>query len=77
MGATDIIEVILKWIVAPVAGFVFFIYRIQQSHDTDIAVLKNEVVAIQRTHDREFSQLQESFKLLFSRLDDIERALRK
>ncbi|MEN9761311.1 MAG: hypothetical protein RI906_1137 [Pseudomonadota bacterium] len=73
----EIIEAIMKWIVAPVAAFVFMQYRTQQEHSTDIAVLKAEAAANKQAHDREFKQLQDSFKAVFAKLDDIERALRK
>lgn len=73
----DVLEVIMKWIVAPVAAFVFMQYRTQQQHATEIAVLKAEAAANKVAHDREFKQLQDNFKAVFSKLDDIERALRK
>lgn len=67
----------MKWVVAPVAGFVFLQYRTQQSHATEIAVLKAEAAANKLAHDREFKNLQDNFKAVFAKLDDIERALRK
>jgi hypothetical protein len=73
----DVLEAIMKWIVAPVAGFVFLQYRTQQSHSTDIAVLKAEAAANKQAHDREFKQLQDNFKAVFTKLDTIEMALRK
>jgi len=73
----DLIEAAMKWIVAPVAAFVFLQYRTQQIHATDIAVLKAQAVANKEAHDREFKQLQDSFKAVFAKLDDIEKALRK
>lgn len=73
----DILEALMKWIVAPIAAFVFMQYRTQQEHATDIAVLKAEATANRNAHDREFKQLQDNFKVVFTKLDDIERALRK
>ena len=73
----DVLEAIMKWIVAPVAGFVFLQYRTQQSHATDIAVLKAEAAANKQAHDRESKQLQDNFKAVFTKLDTIEMALRK
>lgn len=73
----DVLEAIMRWIVAPVAAFVFMQYRTQQQHATEIAVLKAEAAANKVAHDREFKQLQDNFKAVFSKLDDIERALRK
>lgn len=73
----DVLEAVMKWVVAPVAGFVFLQYRTQQSHATEIAVLKAEAAANKLAHDREFKNLQDNFKAVFAKLDDIERALRK
>jgi soluble cytochrome b562 len=73
----DLIDAAMKWIVAPVAAFVFLQYRTQQVHATDIAVLKAQAAANKEAHDREFKQLQDSFKAVFAKLDDIEKALRK
>lgn len=73
----DVLEAIMKWIVAPVAGFVFLQYRTQQSHATDIAVLAAVHEANKEAHDREFKQLQDNFKAVFAKLDTIEQALRK
>jgi hypothetical protein len=73
----EVLEAVMKWIVAPVAAFTFMQYRTQQEHSTDIAVLKAEALANKQAHDREFKQLQDSFKAVFAKLDDIEKALRK
>lgn len=73
----EILEAIMKWIVAPIAAFVFMQYRTQQEHSTDIAVLKAEAAANKQAHDREFKQLQDNFKAVFTKLDTIEMALRK
>lgn len=73
----EIVEAVMKWVVAPVAAFVFMQYRTQQSHATEIAVLKAEAAANKLAHDREFKQLQDNFKAVFTKLDTIEMALRK
>jgi soluble cytochrome b562 len=73
----EILEAVMKWIVAPVAAFTFMQYRTQQEHSTDIAVLKAEAQANKQAHDREFKNLQDNFKAVFAKLDDIEKALRK
>ena len=67
----------MKWAVAPVIGIMFALYTRQQSHSTDIAVLKATATANKEAHDREFKQIQDSFKAVFLKLDTIEQALRK
>jgi hypothetical protein len=73
----ELLNTIMQWVVAPVALFVFWIYRTQQDHATKLAVLEAVSEANKTAHDREFKQLQDSFKAVFAKLDDIERALRK
>lgn len=73
----EMLDAVMKWVVAPIAAFVWVLYRTQQTHATDIAVLKAEATANKAAHDREFKQLQDSFKAVMLKLDDIERALRK
>lgn len=73
----EVLDALMKWVVAPVAAFVMLMYRTQQLHATDLAVLKAEATANKQAHDREFKQLQDSFKAVFAKLDTIEEALRK
>jgi len=70
-------DVLLKWLVAPMAGVLWMLHRTQQDHRTDLAVLKAEAVANKQAHDREFKELRDSFKAVMSKLDSIEEALRK
>lgn len=76
-GALDILQTVLQWIVAPVAGVVFMIYREQQRHATDIAVLKSEALTNKQAHDREMKEIREMHDKIFQKLNSIEEALRK
>ena len=79
-GQASIIEmakVVMQWVIVPIAGFVWLIYKTQQQHQTDIAVLKAVHDANKEAHDREFKEMRESFKAVFAKLDNIEQALRK
>jgi hypothetical protein len=73
----DILNVVLQWIVAPVAAFVWLIYNKTQQHSTEIAVINAKTEANKQAHDREFKEMKENFKAVFSKLDNIEQALRK
>lgn len=73
----EIVEVLMRWVVAPVAGFVWLLHRQTQSHATELAVLKAEFAATKIAHDREFKQVREDMRAILSKLDDIEKALRK
>ncbi len=73
----EMLEFVMKWAVAPVMAIVFAMYNRQQSHSTDIAVLKATASANKEAHDREFRQIQASFQAVFDKLSTIEEALRK
>jgi hypothetical protein len=73
----EVLNTIMQWVVAPVAGFVFLIYRTQQDHATKLAVLSAVHDANKEAYDREFKEMRENFKTVMSKLDNIEQALRK
>jgi hypothetical protein len=67
----------MQWVVAPVAAFVWVIFRTQQAQSTDIAVLKATQKANKEAHDREFKEMSGNFKAVLDKLDSIEQHLRK
>jgi len=73
----DVLESIMKWIVAPVAGFVWLLHIKQQSHSTDIEVLKAQAAATTKAHDLEMKNIQTLIQKVFDKLDKIEESLRK
>jgi hypothetical protein len=77
MEFLDLINAVMQWIVVPVAGGLLMMYRTQQSHATQIAVLQAVHDATKEAHDREFKEVRENFKRIFEKLDTIELALRK
>jgi len=77
MELSAIADFILKWVIAPVVGFVWLLYRNQQKHGTEIAVMQATMSLQKESHDREFKEMRENFKRVFEKLDGIEQALRK
>lgn len=75
--ALKFLNALMQWIIAPVAAFVWFIYREQQNHSTDIAVLKAETATARLAHDREIKEIRETTRAIMAKLDSIEEALRK
>ena len=73
----DVIDTVMKWVIAPVAAFVWMLHSKMQSHATDIAVLKATTDANKQAHDREMKEIREAIKAVFEKLDSIEQALRK
>ena len=75
--ALRVISTIMQWIVAPIAAFVWLIYRTQNQHETAIAVLQAESVTARQAHDREIKEIRETTRAIMAKLDSIEEALRK
>lgn len=73
----EIFKILMQWVIVPVAGAVWFIYKTQQDHATKLAVLAAVHDANKAAHDREFKEMRENFKAVFTKLDNIEQALRK
>jgi hypothetical protein len=73
----EVIKALMQWVILPVSGFVWLMYRTQQDHSTRLAVLAAVHEANKEAHDREFKEMRENFKTVFAKLDTIEQALRK
>jgi hypothetical protein len=73
----ELLRLVIQWGVVPLVGFVWLIYKNQQNHNTEIAVLKALHAANKESHDREFKEVKDSFKVVLSKLEGIEQYLRK
>lgn len=72
----EMLDAIMKWIVAPVGAFVYLIWSRQQDHHLDIAVLKSQVETNKISHDREMKEFRDTVRAIFGKLDKIEEFLR-
>ena len=77
LGRVQMIDAIMQWIVLPVAGVVVYMFNRQAQHHTDIAVLKAQYEANKSAHDREMKEMKTTIAAIFTKLDNIEQALRK
>jgi len=73
----ELLDLALKWVVAPIAAFVLMMYNRQQDHHTTIAVLQSQFEASKATHEKEYTETRDSLKYIAGKLDNIETALRK
>jgi|TARA_R110000772_G_scaffold9387_1_gene30879 hypothetical protein len=73
----EMIDLAMKWLVAPIGAFVFMMWNKQQVHHTEIEVLKSKADGDRLAHDREMKEMRETVRAIFSKLDKIEEALRK
>lgn len=70
------LELIMQWLVAPLAGIVWFLFMKSSKNERDIAVLQAQYEANRLAYDREMKELKETVKAIFNKLDSIEQALR-
>jgi hypothetical protein len=73
----EMIDAIMQWVVLPIAGVVIYMFNRQGQHHTDIAVLKAQHEATKMSHDREMKEMKTTIAAIFTKLDNIEQALRK
>lgn len=73
----ELLDVIMKWLVAPVAGFAWVLYNRQQQLITQVAVLTRDVENNKNSHDKEMVETKDYLKGIMQKLDSIEAFLRK
>ena len=73
----DTVLFIIQWLIAPVAAFVWIMHIKVSRHNTDIAVLKSQIMSDELAHDREMKDVKEALRSIAAKLDSIEQALRE
>jgi len=73
----EMLELIMQWLVAPLAGIVWFLFMKSSKNERDIAVLQAQYEANRLAYDREMKELKETVKAIFNKLDSIEQSLRE
>ena len=66
----EMLETMLRWIVMPIAGFVWLMFMRQQDHTTQIAVLKRETEMARQSHDREIKDIKDKLDKILEKLDE-------
>lgn len=66
----EVLETALRWIVMPIAGFVWLMFMRQQDHTTQIAVLKRETEMARQSHDREIKEIKDKLDKILEKLDE-------
>jgi len=74
---TDMLDMFLKYVIFPVAGFVWMLHTKLQAHATKLAVMEAQIEAGKQAHDREFRDMRRTLDAIVTKLDSIEAALRK
>jgi len=66
----EVVDLVLRWIVAPIAAIVVMIYRQQQQHHTALAVLQNQADIVKSNHDREIREIKDMLNKILEKLDE-------
>lgn len=66
----DVVELGLRWVIAPLVAVVWMMYRQQQLHNTQLAVLQNQADIVRAAHDREIRDIKEMLNKILEKLDD-------
>jgi len=72
----ETIDLVMQWLVAPIALVVWYLFNIVNKNNTDVAVLKAQLDSSKLSHDREMKEMKETIKAIFNKLDSIEQSLR-
>jgi len=70
------LDLMMQWLVAPIAFVVWFLFMKSTKNEKDIAVLQTQYEANRVAYDREMKELKETVKAIFNKLDSIEQSLR-
>jgi len=72
----ETIDLVMQWLVAPIAIVVWYLFNTANKTATDVAVLKAQLDSSRVSHDREMKEMKETIKAIFNKLDSIEQSLR-
>ena len=72
----ETLDLVMQWLVAPIAIVVWYIFNMTNKNTTDVAVLKAQLDSSKLSHDREMKEMKETIKAIFNKLDSIEQSLR-
>ena len=71
------VDLIMQWLVLPMALLGWHLFNRCTKHETDIAVLKTQIETAKLSYDREMKEIKDTIKQIFNKLDNIEQALRE
>ena len=66
----EVIEAVMRWIVAPLTAVVWMVYQRQQIQNTQLAVLQKQADIVQTAHDREIRDIKDMLSKILEKLDD-------
>jgi hypothetical protein len=73
----EMVDLIMQWLVLPMALLGWHLFNRCTKHETEIAVLKTQIETAKLSYDREMKEIKDTIKQIFNKLDNIEQALRE
>lgn len=77
MEVSLLIDLLLQYVIIPIAGGLVWMFNRQLSHHTDIELLKSHVDLNKNSHDKEMTEIRRTTDAILTKLNDIESYLRK
>jgi hypothetical protein len=72
----EMVDLIMQWLVLPMALLGWHLFNRCTKHETQIAVLTAQMESSKLSYDREMKEMKETIRAIFSKLDSIEQSLR-
>ena len=73
----ELAKLLLQFAVLPIIVFMWAHYKMTQTHQTDIAVIKTEFSLTKENHDRELKEIKDGLSNIFKKLDEIQKDMHK
>ena len=73
----ELARLLLQFAVIPIVAFVWMHYKMTQGQEIEIAVMKSEHNLTKQGHDRELKEIKDGFANVLTKLDEIQREMRK
>ena len=73
----ELAKLLLQFAVLPIVAFMWAHYKMTQGHEIEIAVMKSEYNLTKQGHDRELKEIKDGFANVLTKLDEIQREMRK
>jgi hypothetical protein len=77
MDLMELAKLLLQFLVLPIGAFAWMHYKMTQTHQTEIAVIRSEFALTKEGHDRELKEIKDGFTNVLKKLDEIQRDMRK
>jgi hypothetical protein len=73
----ELLTLLLQFAVVPIIAFIWMHYKMTQTHQTEIAVIRSEFGLVKESHDRELKEIKDGLSNIFKKLDEIQKDMRK